>query len=54
MIGIDFNLSLNFGQYTFINPLKGLANAYRTYGFLTTNGLSSQKTFRQMRLQIRR
>jgi len=54
MIGIDFNLSLNVGQYAFINPLKGLANAFRTYGFLTTNGLSSKETFRQMRSQIRR
>lgn len=42
MIGIDFNLSLNFGQYTFINPLKELAKAYRTCGFLTANGLSSK------------
>jgi len=30
MIGIDFNLPLNFGQYTFTDLLKGLANAYRT------------------------
>ena len=54
MIGIDFNLSLNFGQNTFINPLKGLANAYWTDSFLTTGRLSSQKTVRQMCSKIQR
>ena len=54
MIGIDFNLPLNFGQYTFINLLKGLANAYRSYGFLAIDRLPSQKTIRQMSSQISR
>jgi len=54
MIGIDFNLSLNFGQYTFTSLLKGLANAHRTDGFLTTNRISPQKTIRQMCSQIPR
>ena len=48
MVGIDFNLPLNFGQYTFTDLLKGLADAYRTDSFLTTVRLSSQKTIRQM------
>ena len=54
MIGSDFNLPLNFGQNTFINLLKGLANAYQTDGLLTTDRLSSQKTLRQMRSKIQR
>ena len=48
MIGIDFNLHLTFGQYTFMDLLKGLANACWTNSFLTTVRLSSQKTIRQM------
>jgi len=54
MIGIDFNLPLNFGQYTFTDLLKGLANAYRTDRFLTTVRFSSQKTIRQMRSKTSR
>src|SRR3990170_4957651 len=54
MIGFDFNLTLNFGQYTFINPLKGLANACWTDSFLTADRLSSKKTIRPMRSQIQR
>jgi len=54
MIGIDFNLPLNLGQYTFTDLLKGLANACRTDNFLTTVRLSSQKTIRQMCSQISR
>ncbi len=54
MLGIDFSLPLNFGQYTFTDLLKGLANAYRTDRFLTTDKLCSQKTIRQMRLQTQR
>src|SRR4030042_3885528 len=54
MVGIDFNLPLNFGQYIFMDLPKGLANAYRTDCFLTTDRLSSQETIRQMRSQIRR
>jgi len=30
MVGIDFNSSLNFGQFAFIASLKGLANAYQS------------------------
>ena len=52
MIGSDFNLPLNFGQNTFINLSKGLANEYRTDGFLTTGKFSSQKALRQMRSKI--
>jgi len=54
MVGIDFNLPLNFGQYIFMDLPKGLANAYRTDCFLTTDRLSSQEAIRQMRSQIRR
>jgi len=54
MIGIDFNLPLEFGQYTFTDLLKGLANACRTDSFLATVRLSSQKTIRQMCSQISR
>ena len=54
MIGIDFNSPLNFGQYTFTNRLKGPANAYWAYSFLTTDRLSSQKTIRHMRSKIQR
>ncbi len=54
MIGIDFNLSLNLGQYTFTDLLKGLANAYRTDNFLTTIGFPSQKAIRQVRSTISR
>jgi len=54
MVGIDFNLPLNCGQYIFMDLPKGLANAYRTDCFLTTDRLSSQETIRQMRSQIRR
>src|SRR4030043_1520352 len=54
MVGIDFNLPLNFGQYVFMDISKGLANACRTNCFLTTNRLLSQKTIRQMRSTISR
>ena len=54
MVGIDFNLPLNFGQYTFTDLLKGLANACWTNSFLTTDRLCSQKTIRQMCSQISR
>ena len=54
MIGIDFNLPLNFGQYAFTDLLKGLANAHRANGFLATDRLSSQKTIRPMCSQIHR
>ncbi len=54
MIGIDFNLHLTLGQYTFVDLLKGLANACWTNSFLTTVRLSSKKTIRQMRSQISR
>lgn len=54
MIGIDFNLSLNIGQYTFTDLLKGLANSYRTDNILATAGLPSQKAIRQMRSSISR
>src|SRR4030043_55093 len=49
MVRIDFNSSVNFGQYTFTDSLKGLANACWTNCFLTTDGICSQKTIRQMR-----
>jgi hypothetical protein len=52
MIWIDFNLSLNFGQYTFTDLLKNLASACRTDNFLTTVGLPSKKEIRQMRSTI--
>ena len=48
MIWIDFNLPLIFGPYTFMDLLKGLANACWTDSFLTTLRLSSPKTIRQM------
>jgi hypothetical protein len=54
MVGFDFNSSINFGQYTFTDSLKGLANARWTNCFFTTDGLSSQKTIRQMRPPISR
>ena len=54
MIGIDFNLHLIFGQSTFTDLLKGLANACRTDSFRTTNRLPSKKTIRQMCPQISR
>jgi len=54
MVGIDFNSSVSFGQYTFTDSMKGLANAHWTDCFFTTNGLSSQKTIRQMRPPISR
>jgi len=54
MIGIDFNLHLTLGQYTFVDLLKGLANACWTNSFLTAIRLSSKKTIRQMRSQISR
>ena len=48
MVGIDFNLPLSFGQYTFMDLPKGLAHAHRTDRFLTIGRLPSQKTFRQI------
>src|SRR3990172_5559529 len=54
MIGIDFNLPLNFGQYALIDSLKGLANEYRTDRFLATDRFSSKEAFRQMRATISR
>jgi hypothetical protein len=54
MVGIDLNSLLNCGQYTFIDPLKGLANAHWTDCVLTTDRLSSQKAIRQMRSPISR
>jgi len=54
MVGIDFNLPLSFGQYTFMDLPKGLAHAYRTDCFLTTDRLPSQKTIRQTRPTIPR
>ena len=54
MIGIDFNLHLTLGQYTFMDLLKGLANACWTNNLLTTVRLSSLKTIRQMRPEISR
>ena len=52
MVGIDFNLPLNFGQYIFIDSLKGLANACWTDSFLTTDRLSAKTQIRQMRSTI--
>ena len=52
MIGIDFNLHLTLSQYTFMDLLKGLANACWTNNLLTTVRLSSQKTIRQLRPAI--
>ena len=54
MTGIDFNLHLNFGQYTFTDLQKGLANACRTDRFLTIVRLSAQKDIRQVRTKISR
>jgi len=54
MIGIDFNLHLTLGQYSFMDLLKGLANACWTNSFLTAVRFSSQKTIRQMRPTILR
>ena len=54
MVGIDLNLPLNFGQYTFIDILKGLASAYRTNSFLTVVRLSAQKDIRQVFTKISR
>ena len=54
MSGIDFNLPLNFGQCTFIDFLKGLADACRTHSFLTTIRLFTQETIRKMRSTISR
>src|SRR4030043_466928 len=51
-MGIDFNLPLDFGQYTFMDLLKELANACRTDRLLTTVRLSSPKTIRPMRSTI--
>ena len=48
MTGIDFNLPSTFGQYTFLDLLKGLANACWTNSFLTTVRLSPQKTILPM------
>jgi len=53
-MGIDFNLPLYFGQYTFMDLLKGLANACWADSFLTTVRLSSQETNRQMRSTVSR
>jgi len=54
MVVIDFNSLLNFGQYTFIDTLKGLANALRTDCFLTTDRLSAETPIRQMCSTIQR
>lgn len=54
MTGTDFNLHLNFGQYTFTDLQKGLANACRTDRFLTIVRLSAQKDIRQVRTKISR
>ena len=54
MIGIDFNLPINFDQYTFADLSKGLANEYRADCFLTTDRLPSQETIRQMRSTLSR
>ena len=54
MVGIDFNLHINFGQKTFAVPMKGLADAFRSDRFLAADGLSSQKSIRQMCSQILR
>ena len=53
-MGIDFNLLLDFGQYTLTDLLKGLANACRTDSLLTTVRLSPQETIRQMRSTVSR
>ena len=54
MIGIDFNLPINFDQYTVADLSKGLANEYRPDCFLTTDRLPSQETIRQMRSTLSR
>ena len=54
MVVIDFNSLLNFGQYTFIDTLNGLANALRTDCFLTTDRLSAETPIRQMCSTIQR
>jgi hypothetical protein len=54
MVGIDFNSSVNFGQYTFTDSLKGLANARWTDCFLATDGLPAQETIRQVCLSLPR
>jgi len=54
MIGIDFNLHLTLSQYTFMDLLKGLANACWTNNLFATVRLSSQQTIRQMRPEIPR
>ena len=54
MTVIDFNSLINFGQITFVETLKGLANAHRANCFLTTDRLSAKARIRQMRSPIPR
>jgi hypothetical protein len=54
MTVIDFNSLINFSQITFVETLKGLANAHRANCFLTTDRLSTKARIRQMRSPIPR
>ena len=54
MAVIDFNSPIDFGQTTFVETLKGLANARWANCFLTTDGSPAETRIRQMRSAISR
>ena len=54
MAVIDFNSPINFGQTTFVETRKGLANARWTNCFLTADGSPAETRIRQMRSTISR